>query len=319
MPPTRAVSHQVISRTSSFCTARFATGLRRVNPIYSSDDKSATSHRHSANSRSVLSQCRSYATKTVTATVKTPGKPKAHTGRTTTTKRKTTSTTKKPAAKKAKSTTKPKSKPKIRAKAKPKPKAKPRKRELTEKQKAAKAKTLASQKHKTLCATALLTAPKSLPNTAWQVLITGSTRGNANAKLGSAAKEASAQYKNLTPEEREQLNHTAVENKAKNESAHKQWLLSFTPKQIKQANSARLALNRQSKSNGGKKSIPRLQDDRLVRSIKSAYTYFNIERNASGDMNGMKIAEIGGLVGKEWNALSASSKKVNLFQISVRV
>jgi hypothetical protein len=313
--PARALSQQVISRASNFCTARFATGLRRVNPAYNSDNQSTATHRHAADSRSVLTQCRSYATATVTATVKTPGKPKAHTGRTTTTKRKTATTTKKPAAKKATSTTKPKPKPKTRTKAKAKPKPKPRKRVLTEKQAAARAKLAASQKAKTLRTTALLTAPRGLPTTAWQVLITEAARNKpAGDSIGASSTEAAAKYKNLTPEERETLNHTAVGNKAASEAAHKQWLLSFTPKQIKEANTARLALNRQSKSSGTKKRIPRLQDDRLVRSVMSAYTYFFVERNQSGDMTGMKVGEIGGLIGKEWKALSASARKVRSLQ-----
>lgn len=318
MRPTRALSQQVFFRAVNFCTARLTTGLRRVNPAYNSDDKSTASHRQSANSKSAINRCRSYATATDTATVKTPGKPKAHTGRTTTTKRKIASTTakKKPAANKAKPATKPKPKPKTRAKAKPKLKAKPPKRILTEKQKTAKAKTAASQKHQTLRTKALLTAPKALPSTAWQVLLTEATRAKTSASISSSTKEAATKYRSLAPEEREQLNHTVVGNKAQNESAHKQWLLSFTPKQIKDANTARLALNRQSKSNGIKKRIPRIQDDRLVRPVTSAYIYFFAERCASGAMNGMKVKEIGGLIGKEWKALSASSKKVSLLQVS---
>lgn len=313
--PTRALSQQVISRASNFCTARFATGLRRVNPAYKSDNNSTTTHRHSADSTSVLAQCRSYASATVTATVKTPGKPKAHTGRTTTAKRKTASTKKQAAAKKATSTTKPKPKPKTRAKAKVKPKLKPRKRVLTEKQTAAKAKLAASQKHKSLVTTALLTAPKGLPNTAWQVLITEAARNKAaGTSIGASSKEAAAKYRNLTPEERETLNHTAVANKSQSEAAHKQWLLSHTPKQIKEANTARLALNRESKAGGTKKRIPRLLDDRLVKPVMSAYTYFFVERNQSGDMAGMKVGEIGGLIGKEWKALSTSARKVRVFQ-----
>jgi hypothetical protein len=183
---------------------------------------------------------------------------------------------------------------------------------LTEKQKAAKAKIIASQKLKDLKAKALLTAPKGLPYTAWQVLQVEQSRAKGHSNVAVASKEASSIYKSLAPEERERLNHTANENKAKNEVAHKQWLSSFTAKQIKEANVARTALKRQSKSIGGHKSYSRLQDDRLVQPPKSGYLYFLIERNASGDLSGMKIAESGGLVAKEWKALSASSKKVSI-------
>ena len=311
MQPTRAISQQVFSRASNFCTARLATGLRRVNPGYDSEHKSTAFRRQPTVTQCVLPHYRSYATATVTATVKTPGKPKAHTGRTKATKSRTASSTKKPAAKKATSATKSKAKPKPRKRAKAKAKPKPRKRVLTEKQKQAQEKTVASQKQKALRTKALLSPPKGLPSTAWGVILQDQSRGKTGVNIGASAKEASSKYKSITPEEREQLNHRANENKAKNEIAHKQWLLSFTPKQIKEANSARLALNRHAKATGGKKHHPRIRDDRLVKPAGRAYTYFAAERNASGDMNGMRIGEIGGLVGKEWNALSASRKKVS--------
>lgn len=182
---------------------------------------------------------------------------------------------------------------------------------MTEKQKEAKVKSVASQKTKDLKAKALLTsAPKGLPYTAWQVLQAESSRGKTGVKIGTLSKEASTTYKTLSPEERERLNHIANENKAKNEAAFKQWLSSYTPKQIKEANNARQALKRASKKAGGHKQFNHIQDSRLVKQPTSAYSYFLVERNASGDFSGMKIAEIGGLMGREWKALSASDKKV---------
>ena len=118
-------------------------------------------------------------------------------------------------------------------------------------------------------------------------------------------------YKNLTPEERERLNHIANENKAKNEAAYKQWLLSFTATQIREANYARSALKRDSKKNGGHKQFQHIQDNRLVKQPTGAYSYFLKERHASGDMSGMKVRESGGLVAREWKALSAGEKKVS--------
>lgn len=150
-------------------------------------------------------------------------RPKAHTGRTTTAARKApttskTTATKKPAPKKttpkavpkAKSKAKPrikaKAKPRIKAKPKPakkkkakpkpKPKAKKPKKVLTEAQK--KALTL-----KKLKVTALK-PPSAGAHTAWLVFVTeklnaveGST---ASRNLGGITKEASAEYKQLTPE-----------------------------------------------------------------------------------------------------------------------
>lgn len=306
IPHSRALSQQVFSRAPNICAARFATSLRRVNPAYNGESKS-TSHRNPVEVRSVFSQCRSYATATATTTIKTPAKPRT---RTAATKKSTPATTRKPAAKKAKKP-KPKSKTKKRAKAKPKPKPKPRRRVLTEKQKAAKTKLEALQKTRDLKAKALLTAPKSLPYTAWQVLTQEYSRGKKGVTVVTLSKEAATTYKNLTPEERERLNHTANENKAKNETAYKQWLSMYTPKQVKEANNARQALKRANKKAGGHKMYASIHDSRLVKQPVSPYTYFLVERNATGDFTGMKIAELGGLVGKEWKALSSSDKKVS--------
>lgn len=155
---------------------------------------------------------RAYAQKAVS-------RPKAHTGRTTTTARKAPTTSKTKAAKKpapkkttpkavpkAKSKAKPriKAKPKPakkkRAKAKPKPKPKPKKprKVLTEAQKSA-------LTHKQLKATALKPPHKVISST-WGVFLAEKMKANgsaANHNLGGLSREASADYKKLTPEELE--------------------------------------------------------------------------------------------------------------------
>lgn len=145
-------------------------------------------------------------------------RPKAHTGRTTTAARKAPTTSKTTAAKKpgpkkttpkaipkAKSKAKPriKSKPKPakkkRAKAKkpaPKPKVKKPKKVLTEADK------LALKKRK-LRKTALK-SPHALAHTRWTVFMaekvrTAATQGNR--AIGSVVRGASAEYKQLTPEQ----------------------------------------------------------------------------------------------------------------------
>ena len=146
--------------------------------------------------------CRYYAARAVS-------RPKAHTGRTkAATPRKTASATssakkpaKKPAAtKKPKAKPKPKPKPKkrVKAKAKPKPKAK---KVLTEKTKERLVKTKAIQEIKKLRELAL-TPPKPLVATAFQVLL----QEIASKSKGTAvefAREASSEYKSLSPERRE--------------------------------------------------------------------------------------------------------------------
>ena len=106
------------------------------------------------------------------------------------------------------------------------------------------------------------------------------------------------------------MNHVANENKAKNEAAYKKWLLRHTPAEIKAANAARNQLKRQAKKDGIKKAFRHIQDERLVKQARAPYTYFLMDRFASGDMRNMNISEIGALIGREWKALSPDDKKV---------
>lgn len=148
-------------------------------------------------------------------------RPKAHTGRTTTAARKAPTTSKTKAAKKpapkkttpkavpkAKSKAKPritpkpkpakKKKAKAKAKAKPKPKPKLRKpKVLTEVQKSALTK-------KQLKATAL-NPPHGVASSTWGVFLAEKMRADSAARVnfGSLSKEASAEYKELTPEKLE--------------------------------------------------------------------------------------------------------------------
>ena len=141
-------------------------------------------------------------------------RPKAHTGRTTSTRKpraaaapksagktkapskKTTSTAKKPATRKA--AAKPKTKARTKAKAKPKKKVR---KPLTEKQL-----SLAAAKKKRSDLKALkgiaLEIPHGKPSTAWTVFFAEKTRGNSVAAQ-NLAKDASAEYRDLSTERRE--------------------------------------------------------------------------------------------------------------------
>jgi hypothetical protein len=86
---------------------------------------------------------------------------------------------------------------------------------------------------------------------------------------------------------------------------------SHTPLQIKEANSARLLMNKRAQAAGKKKKACRLiHDDRAVRQPLNGYGFFFKERNDSGDLSGMSVAERGKLVGQEWKNLSEAQKKV---------
>ena len=148
-------------------------------------------------------------------------RPKAHTGRTTSTRKpraaaapkvasktkapskKTTSTAKKPRTRKA--AAKPKTKPRTKAKPKPKKKAK---KPLTEKQL-----SLAAAKKKRSDLKALkeiaLPIPHGKPSTAWTVFFTEQVKGKS-VVARNVAKDASAEYRNLSTERREVSRYTLV-------------------------------------------------------------------------------------------------------------
>ncbi len=107
------------------------------------------------------------------------------------------------------------------------------------------------------------------------------------------------------------MNHIGNQNKAKNETAYKRWVQSFTPLQIKQANHARDLLKQEAKKNGKKTTYPHIKDDRLVKMPQNQYSMFLKDRFDSGDMKGMRIAEAGKLVAREWKDISPAEKRVS--------
>ncbi|KAL8929971.1 MAG: hypothetical protein Q9208_001115 [Pyrenodesmia sp. 3 TL-2023] len=260
-------------------------------------------------------------------------RPKAHTGRTTSAPRKKASTTtkaptagaqgrpKKPAAEKAtakapkprttkastsKAKPKTKSKPRTRAKstkARKKP-AKAKKRRLTPEQVEKKAKQKNRQAIKDLKVKAL-TPPKKLPSTAYVVFIAERTQKGGAAAGPSAIKECARIYKSFSPEEREHYNHIANQNKATNQARYREWIRSFTPTQIYEANNARLSLKKKKISG----SWTKLEDERLAKRARNNYSYFVKDRFKSGDFAGMGLAEAAKLMGGEWRALSANEKQ----------
>ncbi|CAD6589214.1 MAG: hypothetical protein ASARMPRED_003967 [Alectoria sarmentosa] len=245
-------------------------------------------------------------------------RPKAHTGRTTTAARKAPTTSKTKAAKKpAPKKTTPKAVPKAKSKAKPRitPKPKPAKKKKAAKAKAKPKPKLRKPKVLTevqksaltkrqLKATALK-PPHGVASSTWGVFLAEKMRADSAARVnfGSLSKEASAEYKQLTPEKVEHYNHLANQNKAANATAYRQWIESHTPTIIHKANLARQHLRRL----GG--SVPQLQDHRQVKGLRGPFTWFHQERRQSGDLRGLKVGEAAKLTAREWKALSASEKK----------
>jgi hypothetical protein len=113
------------------------------------------------------------------------------------------------------------------------------------------------------------------------------------------------------------LNHTANQNRAKNDSAYKKWVQSFTPLQIREANHARDLLKQEAKKSGSKKNYTHIKDDRQVKLPVNNYASFLQDRFNSGDMKGMTISEAGKLVAREWKELNPAEKRVSYIQQSL--
>jgi hypothetical protein len=199
--PSRALALRLLSRGPA--TPVLLSPLR-VKHDQNAGHQTSPSHSNVEITYSRLGQIQNYATNVPASR---PGRPKAHTGRATASKKKpaasqgnsTSATTKSTAAKKA-------AKPKKKTKTKAKPKPKRKTRVLTEQQKANKEKKAAALKQKNLRITALLTPssatpPKQLPRTAYMVInAENQVKGTSTT---DNAKASAAKYKALTPEERE--------------------------------------------------------------------------------------------------------------------
>ncbi|KAL9121728.1 MAG: hypothetical protein Q9187_001709 [Circinaria calcarea] len=258
-------------------------------------------------------------------------RPKAHTGRTTSSPRKTkpktvTKTTeglpdtaaKKVAKPRAKASPKPKAtkktkvkKPKAKEPAAKEPKVKPApkrrgRKALTEEQKSAAAAKAKREQIKELKKTALK-PPKGLMTTAFQVVLAEQIK-EGKTDLPTSAKIASEKYKNLIPEELEHYNHIANTNKAKGEEALREWIKSYTPEEIHKAHNAhkkmaRLGIKRRFKTDllG--------HDDRQIRRPLSNFIHFSRDRMASGDYKGMATTEKVRLIAHEWKELDNAEKQ----------
>ncbi|ETI21978.1 hypothetical protein G647_06048 [Cladophialophora carrionii CBS 160.54] len=293
MPFSRSLAKQLLARSARLLTRPVSSNpLLRVDGNYATGNDQSSHAYKLSNLRASLKLARTYAT----ASAKPAGRPKQHTGRTPT--KRTPKSTKganageKPAAKKSKKKAAQKTKPKAAKK-------KPSKSALLKK---------ARTDHADLKAAALLEEPKQLPSNPYQIILVQETKGSKGNVTNSAA-AASNKYKNLALEERERYNHEANQNKSKNEEAYKRWVQSHSALEIRNANNARRLLNRKAKAAGKKKHIKPIHDDRTVHQPRNAYSFFFKERNDSGDLNGMSVAERGKLAGQEWKSLSAAEKK----------
>lgn len=290
-------------------------------------------------------RCRNYADRPIS-------RPKAHTGRTTSSPRRkdTVKSTDaadpkvnkaKPKAKavptaktQAKTKPKAKSKGKSKAKPKPKPKSKPKKiskshirgrPRMTEKQLEARKATNTRLKIAELKAKALLTRPKILPASAFSVILVEECK--VQPSVGQGARNASVRYKAITPEQLEVLKKSSYADIAytwTNISQH----YNHIANQNKSANEAahkkwieshtpleiaEANLARSQLRNKYNKRIPVLRDERLVSGRLNPYIIFTKERMTNEDFKNIPCPDRARLIGKEWKNLSEAEKKVRFF------
>ncbi|EXJ85243.1 hypothetical protein A1O3_05918 [Capronia epimyces CBS 606.96] len=291
-PYSRTLSKQLVARSAWSLTRPSVTSslLRVTCNCTPNGERSARRHAHlNLGSTFKYAVCRTYAT----SAEKPASRPKAHTGR---------APAKGTATKKAKTPKKSTKKAKKKAASKPKPKGrKPlSKTAILQRQR---------QESADLRAKALLQEPKQLPQTAFILVFVEEAKKGGDAKANAVS--ASARYRSLSPEEREQYNHQANLNKEKNIEAYKKWVQTFTPLEIKNANSARKQLAKKAKEAGKKTKFQSIKDDRTVKAPQNGYSFFFTDRHLSGDLKGLPVAESGKLVGREWKALSPSEKKAS--------
>ncbi|KAF2869830.1 hypothetical protein BDV95DRAFT_608653 [Massariosphaeria phaeospora] len=203
---------------------------------------------------------------------------------------------------------KPAPKKKVAAKKKTAPKKAPVKRrvrkELTDEEKEKKVVREAKK--------AALRAPTARPLSAYNVFFSEAVKASGGKAVVETAKEAGPMFKTLTPAEKEHYNHLANEETARKQAEYTAWLKTYTPDQIRDANTARAVLRRTLKKNAKGRLPPytlRLHDDRQVKRPTTGYMLFLGERTTSGDFKGIAVPDRTRLVSQEWKALSASEKK----------
>lgn len=185
-PISRSLAAQLLARSARSLTRPVSSSpLLRVDCNCGHGKDQSSHHSKYSNLRALFQQARTYAT----ATKKPASRPKQHTGRAPakrTTKPATKATPKKkPAAKKPKK--------RVVKKATPRAKKEPSKAALLKKKR---------KEQADLKAAALLTEPKNLPSTPFQLVLVEESKASKGNVTGSAA-AASSKYKNLTLEERE--------------------------------------------------------------------------------------------------------------------
>lgn len=152
-----------------------------------------------------------------------------------------------------------------------------------------------------------LTPPKYRQLNTWSIYVKENSKSTPGS-VSESAKILAQQFKNMSSIEKEHLNHLLNEHNAKSLREFQEWLNSHTPAQILEANAARARLRKLLVDSKSRYSA--IKDDRLVKKPSSSYLHYHNERLASGDFRGISTSVATKDIAREFNALSASEKKV---------
>ncbi|KAJ5098967.1 hypothetical protein N7532_005968 [Penicillium argentinense] len=189
------------------------------------------------------------------------------------------------------------------------PKGTKGKKELTEKQLAQEQKRAALQHIRDLKKTAL-EVPKGRSESAYILAAQQKIqelRQQGHKELAMEMMKIAASELKADPSYVDRFRTQAEENKVANRAAYDAWLKSHTPLEIRTANYARKALQREPSV---RKSYPPLKDDRLPKRPLNAWLLFLMDRRASGDFKHMTVKDSTSHISGEWKQLTDAEKNV---------
>ncbi|OQE38041.1 hypothetical protein PENCOP_c009G04728 [Penicillium coprophilum] len=198
-----------------------------------------------------------------------------------------------------KATKTPKAKSAKKADSEPK-----KKRVLSEKQQEVQNRKKHNAHIKELKAVGLVQRPKRLPTSAYTLAVCEKLREiKGEYKQPEAFLVAIEHGKSISGSELERLQAQAKANIAANAAAYDAWVKTYTPLQIKEANTARLTLSRLSKKN-----YTPIKDDRQPKKPKSAYILYLADRIDTASYQGKPGTETFTAIAEEWSRLPQSEK-----------
>ncbi|KAI1000010.1 hypothetical protein K3495_g8189 [Podosphaera aphanis] len=150
----------------------------------------------------------------------------------------------------------------------------------------------------------VLSPPNTLPRSARTVFFAQQMTGQGpNIKI--ILSEIGSRWSNMSIEEKEHYQKICESNKAINEKKYQEWVLRYTPDQIRIANNARKLLNKRSK----RRVYSLLPDNRRPKRPLTNFFCYMQERMNSDDMKGHNSTDAVKLIAEEFKSLSPTQRK----------